>query len=111
MDTNRCGHAHVKDVATGELDDAMESFFLSETTKYLFLMFSNSTSLLDFFVFSTEAHILPPIAKGASEPLQHGFGNNVPAACKQLCDALTPNEMVCTSLCTDISSAAIVTNC
>ncbi|KAM3867737.1 mannosidase, alpha, class 1B, member 1b [Diretmus argenteus] len=41
--------------------DKMESFFLGETLKYLFLLFSNDTSLvsLDEYVFNTEAHPLP----------------------------------------------------
>jgi Glycosyl hydrolase family 47 len=34
-----CGYATVADVRTGELTDGMESFFLSETVKYLFLLF------------------------------------------------------------------------
>jgi hypothetical protein len=33
----------------------MESFFLSETVKYLYLLFSNATALVDHFVLSTEA--------------------------------------------------------
>lgn len=32
----------------------MESFFLSETLKYLFLLFSNASALPDHFVLSTE---------------------------------------------------------
>ena len=32
----------------------MESFFLSETVKYLFLLFSNATALPDHYVMSTE---------------------------------------------------------
>lgn len=43
----------------GELADSMESFFLAETTKYLFLLLSNATAINDFFVFSTEGHLLP----------------------------------------------------
>jgi hypothetical protein len=35
----RCGYATVADVRTGELSDGMESFFLSETVKYLYLLF------------------------------------------------------------------------
>lgn len=100
-DTKRCGYAHLRDVATGELEDGMESFFLSETAKYLFLMFSNSTSLLDSLVFTTEAHLLPPVAGGASEPL-HNAGNKESPRCKQLCDALTPDEMVCSSSCPEV---------
>ncbi|XP_030625171.1 endoplasmic reticulum mannosyl-oligosaccharide 1,2-alpha-mannosidase [Chanos chanos] len=41
--------------------DKMESFFLGETLKYLFLLFSNDTELisLDKYVLNTEAHPLP----------------------------------------------------
>ncbi|XP_056395656.1 endoplasmic reticulum mannosyl-oligosaccharide 1,2-alpha-mannosidase [Hyla sarda] len=41
--------------------DKMESFFLGETLKYLFLLFSDDVDLLnlDKFVFNTEAHPLP----------------------------------------------------
>lgn len=39
----------------------MESFFLGETLKYLYLLFSDDPKLLslDRFVFNTEAHPLP----------------------------------------------------
>lgn len=39
----------------------MESFFLGETLKYLYLLFSDDPHLLslDAFVFNTEAHPLP----------------------------------------------------
>ncbi|KAM6986479.1 endoplasmic reticulum mannosyl-oligosaccharide 1,2-alpha-mannosidase [Aplochiton taeniatus] len=41
--------------------DKMESFFLGETLKYLFLLFSDDPELLDLdrYVFNTEAHPLP----------------------------------------------------
>jgi hypothetical protein len=40
--------------------DKMESFFLSETLKYLFLLFSDELLLdLDQYVLNTEAHLLP----------------------------------------------------
>ncbi len=40
----------------------MESFFLSETTKYLYLLNSNATALPDHYIFSTEGHLLPVLA-------------------------------------------------
>jgi len=70
----RCGYARVADVATGELSDHMESFFLAETVKYLFLLFDAGAtwegelpamggSFVDArpggYVFSTEGHMLP----------------------------------------------------
>lgn len=67
-----CGLAGLQDVRTGEKSDRMESFFLGETAKYLYLLFDAEHPLnkLDKpWVFSTEGHplIIPrkPAAKGA----------------------------------------------
>ncbi|KAF8899321.1 glycoside hydrolase family 47 protein [Infundibulicybe gibba] len=50
---------NVDNISVGH-DDKMETFFLSETLKYLFLLFSDSSVLpLDKYVFNTEAHPLP----------------------------------------------------
>uniref|UniRef100_A0A6A7G4Y3 alpha-1,2-Mannosidase n=1 Tax=Hirondellea gigas TaxID=1518452 RepID=A0A6A7G4Y3_9CRUS len=57
-----CGYAAVKDVRTGGHEDRMDSFVLTETFKYLYLLFSKPDELpinLDDFVFTTEAHLLP----------------------------------------------------
>lgn len=57
----KCGWAGLQDVRTGEQSDRMESFFLGETTKYLFLLFDPTHPLntLDApFVFTTEGHPL-----------------------------------------------------
>lgn len=57
-----CGYAGVNDVRTGQLEDRMDSYVLSETFKYLFLLFADDSELLlnlDEFVFTTEAHLLP----------------------------------------------------
>lgn len=44
---------------TGEKDDKMQSYFLAETLKYLYLLFSPPTVVsLDEWVFNTEAHPL-----------------------------------------------------
>ncbi|XP_076836167.1 endoplasmic reticulum mannosyl-oligosaccharide 1,2-alpha-mannosidase [Brachyhypopomus gauderio] len=53
--------ANVRDPANPGPKDKMESFFLGETLKYLFLLFSDDPELvsLDKFVFNTEAHPLP----------------------------------------------------
>jgi endoplasmic reticulum Man9GlcNAc2 1,2-alpha-mannosidase len=39
----------------------MESFFLSETLKYFYLLFSDNRKLIDLdeYVFNSEAHPLP----------------------------------------------------
>jgi hypothetical protein len=57
----KCGWAGLQDVRSGELSDRMESFFLGETAKYLFLLFDDDHPLnsLDApFVFTTEGHPL-----------------------------------------------------
>ena len=41
-----CGYASVLDVQTKELQDLMPSFFLSETCKYLYLLFDTDNPVL-----------------------------------------------------------------
>ncbi|KAL8804137.1 MAG: hypothetical protein Q9182_002771 [Xanthomendoza sp. 2 TL-2023] len=60
----KCGWSGIQDVRSGERTDRMESFFLSETAKYLFLLFEPAHPLNKMdtpFVFNTEGHplILP----------------------------------------------------
>lgn len=59
--TGRLKHFLVS-IHAGALEDTMESFFLSETTKYLYLLHSNATALPDYYIFSTEGHLLPVLA-------------------------------------------------
>lgn len=55
------GYAALKDVQTKEKRDNMESFFLAETLKYLYLLFAPPETIdLSKTVFNTEAH---PIRK------------------------------------------------
>lgn len=78
----KCGYATVKDVRDHALEDRMESFFLAETTKYLYLLFDkdnfihntgNTATVLQTpygecvidaggYVFNTEAHPIDPAA-------------------------------------------------
>ncbi|KAG5358170.1 ER degradation-enhancing alpha-mannosidase-like protein 1 [Yarrowia sp. B02] len=56
-----CGYAGTQNVRTGELADRMESFFMSETAKYLYLLFDKDNSLnrdSRQFIWSTEGHPL-----------------------------------------------------
>jgi len=58
------GYASIADVNNSKTTphlDKMESFFLSETLKYLYLLFEDRPEVLPFdrFVFNTEAHPLP----------------------------------------------------
>ncbi|PKK18029.1 mannosidase, alpha, class 1B, member 1 [Columba livia] len=52
---------NVQNPSNPEPRDKMESFFLGETLKYMFLLFSDDIDLinLDKYVFNTEAHPLP----------------------------------------------------
>ncbi|KAG8794500.1 alpha mannosidase-like protein [Serendipita sp. 398] len=56
-----CGLATISDVIENTLDDRMESFVLSETLKYLYLLFDEFNPLASTdsnIVFTTEGHIL-----------------------------------------------------
>ncbi|UXI16192.1 putative tRNA uracil-O2-methyltransferase [Sarcoptes scabiei] len=57
-----CGYATVHDVQEKSLEDRMESFFLSETCKYLYLLFDEENPLNKHsmnYLFSTEGHVFP----------------------------------------------------
>ncbi|XP_063334803.1 uncharacterized protein si:ch211-282j22.3 isoform X5 [Pelmatolapia mariae] len=65
-----CGFAAVQDVRTGTHEDRMDSFFLAEMFKYLYLMFSEKSHLpidMDGYIFTTEAHLLP-ISLSTTQP-------------------------------------------
>ena len=57
------GYSELKDVYAakgGGFYDVQDSFFLAETLKYLYLLFSEDSLLpLDRWVFNTEAHPFP----------------------------------------------------
>ena len=56
------GYTILNDVSSSLQGNKMESFFLSETLKYLFLLFADDDEhilSLDKWVFNTEAHPLP----------------------------------------------------
>jgi len=55
------GFSGIRDVTTTSVtrDDLQQSFFLAETLKYLYLLFSDDSLIpLDKYVFNTEAHPL-----------------------------------------------------
>ncbi|HUL43613.1 MAG TPA: glycoside hydrolase family 47 protein [Bacteroidota bacterium] len=53
------GYAYLLDVSKMQKGDAMQSFFLAETLKYLYLLFAPPEALpFDKYVFNTEAHPL-----------------------------------------------------
>ncbi|VDM45751.1 unnamed protein product [Toxocara canis] len=58
----KCGYATVHNVLDKSLEDRMESFFLSETAKYLFLLFDLDNAVNrreERILFTTEGHIIP----------------------------------------------------
>lgn len=67
----KCGWSGLQDVRTGEKSDRMESFFLGETAKYLYLLFDSDHPLnkLDApYVFTTEGHpLVIPRKSGSSK--------------------------------------------
>ncbi|CAK9276687.1 unnamed protein product [Sphagnum jensenii] len=63
------GYVGLRNVRTGEKDDKMQSFFLAETLKYFYLLYSPSSVIpLDKWVFNTEAHPLRIIPR-VDEPI------------------------------------------
>ncbi|KAK4365958.1 hypothetical protein RND71_013838 [Anisodus tanguticus] len=61
-----CGYCHISDVEFHKQEDHMESFFLAETVKYLWLLFdlaAGPDNLVENgpykYIFSTEGHLLP----------------------------------------------------
>ncbi|TQW07564.1 ER glycosyl hydrolase (Edem) [Cordyceps javanica] len=74
-----CGWAGLENVLSGEKQDRMESFFLGETTKYLYLLFDPEHPLNNLdaaYVFTTEGHplIIPRKAHGSSAPRRRTSG-------------------------------------
>ena len=58
----RCGYATLHDVLTKEKEDRMESFFLSEMCKYLYLVNNSNNNNNDAFLFSYLIQIISLIS-------------------------------------------------
>nr|POE48459.1 isoform 2 of mannosyl-oligosaccharide 1,2-alpha-mannosidase mns1 [Quercus suber] len=72
------GYVGLKDVNTGVKDNMMQSFFLAETLKYLYLLFSPPSVIsLDEWVFNTEAHPLKIVARNDAGIVGKSDGNNI----------------------------------
>lgn len=57
-----CGYAVFSDLRTYHQEDRMDSYFLTETLKYLYLLFSEPSDIavpLEDYIFTTEGHLLP----------------------------------------------------
>ncbi|XP_062858506.1 mannosyl-oligosaccharide 1,2-alpha-mannosidase IA isoform X1 [Trichomycterus rosablanca] len=64
------GYSGVRDVYSNSPnhDDVQQSFYLAETLKYLYLLFSDDSHLpFEHWVFNTEAHPLPVIKRESSD--------------------------------------------
>ncbi|KAM8743906.1 ER degradation-enhancing alpha-mannosidase-like protein 3 isoform 1-T1 [Acanthopagrus schlegelii] len=78
-----CGFAAVQDVRTGTHEDRMDSFFLAEMFKYLYLLFSEKSELpidIDDYIFTTEAHLLPVSLSTTKPPCQGNNTETVPVS-------------------------------
>ncbi|CAL4061382.1 unnamed protein product, partial [Meganyctiphanes norvegica] len=76
-----CGYATIHSVLDMTTEDRMESFFLAETCKYLFLLFDFDNPVnvqSNKWVFSTEGHLIPmaPWLREASNLWDHGPQDN-----------------------------------
>ncbi|KAF7309201.1 alpha-1,2-Mannosidase [Mycena kentingensis (nom. inval.)] len=73
------GYASLRtvEVSPGIKEDDMPSFFLAETLKYLYLLFTNADLLpLDRWVFNTEAHPLPVFEWTGKERAEFGMAGS-----------------------------------
>jgi len=106
-----CGYATIKNSRTHSLDDRMESFFLAETVKYLYLLFDpdnfihntgtratihhtpHGRCVLDAggYIFNTEAHPIDPAALACcSELSEEELKNEIS---DHLIDILNPTKV------------------
>lgn len=69
----------------------MDSFFLAEMFKYLYLLFSEKTELpidIDDYIFTTEAHLLP-VSLSTTQPSCQGNSSVSLAQSKMIISRLT----------------------
>ena len=90
-----CGYASISNIGSMEMSDNMPSYFLSETCKYLFLLFDENNFVHDrAYLFSTEAHPFDPlqlIDRPTDEQyLMHNKNNNTDVITTNS-NALNPN--------------------
>jgi len=96
----KCGYATVHDVQDMSLEDRQESFFLSETVKYLYLLFDvdNPINLHSSnYLFTTEGHVLPISNRFRQKAwdADHLFSlplNNASTAQPPHCDIISPEK-------------------
>eukprot|EP00762_Andalucia_godoyi_P001799 ANDGO_07127.mRNA.1 Alpha-mannosidase I MNS4 len=72
-----CGYANVLDVQNRQLDDRMESFFLSETLKYLYLLFDTENPMHQrWMILNTEGHPFPVQTNNMDDNVRRGSLKN-----------------------------------
>eukprot|EP00727_Mastigamoeba_balamuthi_P010342 m51a1_g5930 putative mannosyl-oligosaccharide alpha- - (668) ;mRNA; r:83895-86784 len=63
-----CGYAAVGDLLSLKLQDRLDTFFFSETLKYLYLLFDENNFVLQTpHLFTTQAHVIPLTAKSLQQ--------------------------------------------
>ncbi|KAL7075165.1 hypothetical protein ACQ4LE_006156 [Meloidogyne hapla] len=75
-----CGFATVHNVLDKTLEDRMESFFLSETCKYLYLLFDVNNPLnwhYEKLLFSTEGHTFPIVQSLRRHPIGEAYHDEI----------------------------------
>ncbi|EZA47245.1 hypothetical protein DMN91_000105 [Ooceraea biroi] len=112
-----CGYATINDVRDHRKADRMESFFLAETTKYLYLLFDTDNfihntggegEIIDTqwgqcvvdaggYVFNTEAHPIDPGALYCCRPARDIFPDKRPALKRFLPTQNTPEDAASSS--------------
>lgn len=107
----RCGYATLHDVRDKSQEDRMESFFLSETCKYLYLLFDSENHVnqdASNYIFSTEGHIFrldPRFRKSALESRTRKFSAKVAKAPPYTRSAGRYNDSVgCAMFCGNLNS-------
>ena len=103
-----CGWAGLQDVRTGEKQDRMESFFLGETTKYMYLLFDSDHPLnkLDAaYVFTTEGHPLIIPKEQRSRGKRNKSSIDEPAPYRYYDESFT-NSCPCPETVGDLSGSA-----
>lgn len=76
-----CGYASISDSKEKTLSDDMPSYFLSETCKYLYLLFDETNFLHDrAYIFSTEAHPFDILQLPPLQPLPPNTGSAAPSS-------------------------------
>ncbi|KAI5109003.1 ER degradation-enhancing alpha-mannosidase-like protein 1, partial [Silurus meridionalis] len=88
----KCGYATLHHVVDKSKEDRMESFFLSETCKYLYLLFDEDNPLHKSgskYLFTTEGHVVPIDPRFRQKTWEE------PVSCKEFTKELPANTSNC----------------